>query len=543
MATLLLGALEPVVAALLEPLLDGSFVQRDPWFIRWMPWILAGVFGLRGILDFIAAVGLKSVANQVIADLRRDMFATLLYLPHRALQARSAGDWQSRFTYEVNQMGFAATTALVTVGRDGMAVVGLMAYALWVHPGLAGLTLLTFPLVALLMGWSSRRLRRISQRVQQRMGQLNQWIQQAIWGEQVVKTYNAQSFALQQFATSNDAICRDHQRLTRETEAVAPIVQGFAVAALALVIGLAATEAASERLSIGQFVSLLAALSLMLAPIKRLARLNEVVQRALAAAESVFSLLDQARESLHDGLPGPIPVRGTLIFERVAVHYDTQPILQAIDLKIEFGMQVAIVGASGAGKTTLLQLIPRLIDPTQGRVVYDGQDIRHFALKDWRQTCSYAGQTPIIWQTSVWENVALGRPTTVANMERALAMAGALEFVTTLPQGWQTVIGDGGLGLSGGQLSRLAIARAVLHEGPLLLLDEPTAALDAHAERHLHAHLQHLRGRRTVWLIAHRLTTVANADWIVVLDRGQIVEQGPHDVLFAQNGAYRALWS
>ncbi len=554
-ATLALGALEPVVAALIEPLLDGSFVRRDPWFIQWMPLLLAGVFLLRGGLDFFATVGLKSVANAVIADLRGAMFRSLLQLPHATLRSASAGEWQSRFTYEVNQMGFAATTALVTLGRDGMAVIGLALYALWVHPLLTSAILVTLPVVAAVMAWSSRRLRRISGRLQGRMGEFNTLVYQAISGDQVIKTYNAQDFAWRQFATRNAAICADHQRLTRETEWAAPMVQGLVVIALAGVIGIAAQEAAAERLTIGQFASLMAALSLMLAPIKRLARLNEVVQRALAAATSVFALLDLPQETLEvaaDKSPPTPPTgvttaparRGDLQFDAVTVRYraDGPVALQSFCFTAQPGMQVALVGTSGAGKTTVLQLIPRLLAPTAGVIRYDGVDIRRYGLAAWRQRCSYSGQVPVIWQATVWDNLALGRPVTVPQMTAACEAAGVLGVVTALPRGWHTVIGDGGVGLSGGQLSRLALARALLHEGPLLLLDEPTAALDRHAEQHLQDHLQRLRGDRLVWLVAHRLTTVRQADVILVLHQGQVVEQGQHADLLALGGHYAGLW-
>ncbi|MGF1525736.1 MAG: lipid A export permease/ATP-binding protein MsbA [Candidatus Competibacterales bacterium] len=548
--TLLLGAVEPLIAALVEPLLDGSFVARDPFYVTAVPAALAGLFLLRGVLGFAAGVGLKWVAQQVVMDLRRAMFQRLLQLPPARCQT-DGGALLSRFTYDVAQVTQAATQALVVLGRDSVAIVGLLGYLLYLDWALSTVMLLLAPLVAWVVGVASRRLRRVSRDLQGRMGQLNALVEEVIRGFPVIKTFNAQERELARFEALNHNLQGDHVKLAVAAEASAPIVQSLAVVALAAVIYLAARQAAAGAMTVGEFGSLFAAMTLLLAPIKRLTRINEVIQRGLAAAESVFALIDETPEGDPGGpersKPGP---RGEIHFQGVSFGYDPHnPVLADLHLTIPAGATVALVGASGSGKSTLLQLLLRFVDPQRGRITIDGLEVGAWPLATLRHTLAYVGQEVVLFDRSVAANIAFGAlddgPGEGMLHRRVVAAAraaAAAEFIEALPEGYGSPVGPNGSRLSGGQRQRLALARAFFKDADILLLDEATAALDAATEGRIQGALKGLRRGKTTLIVAHRLSAIEGADAIAVLHGGRVVEWGSHRELLARNGVYAGLY-
>jgi subfamily B ATP-binding cassette protein MsbA len=543
--TLMAGALEPVFAALLKPLLDGSFVEKDPWFINYMPILLAGVFMLRGLAGFVSVVAIKWVIHRVLLDLREQMFRKLLVLPTQRFDDWSSGALLSKFNYDATQVMLASAETLVILLRDSVAVVGLLAWMFYLNWELSLIMFLIAPGMAITVRLVSNRLRRLSRKLQAIMGDFNHIVDEAIQGHKVIKIFGGEDYELGRFDRANNAVRRFNMKLAVASEASSPFIQFLIVLALAFVVYVAARQAAADQITVGGFVSLFGAMTLMLAPIKRLTRVNERLQRGLAAAESVFALIDEQPEP-DRGTRSLARARGRLGLRGVTFRYESRdyPVLRDIDLDVKPGETIALVGPSGSGKTTLANLLPRLYEPTAGKIYLDGVDIATLKLADLRANLSYVGQDVVLFNDTLAANIAYGASRAVdeAEIVEVAKKAYAMEFIRELPDGLDTLIGENGVRLSGGQRQRVAIARALLKDAPVLILDEATSSLDTHSERQVQRALEHLQGNRTAIIIAHRLSTIENADRIVVMHQGRIVETGTHQELLARQGVYASLY-
>lgn len=541
---LILAASEPAIPALIKPLLDGSFVERDPFYIQLMPPLLMGLFLLRGMASFASNVALQWVAHRVVLDLREAMFARLLRLPEQRFDELTGGSLLSRFTYDVNQVMQACTSALVVLVRDSLAVAGLLAWIVYLNWRLALIAFLVAPGIALVMRLASRRQRRMSRRLQQAMGELNHVIDEAIDGQREIKAFGGQDDETRRFQRASEQTRRYAMKLITTTEATTPGVQLLAVMALGLVITLAARQASAGDLTVGGFVSLFGAIAMLFAPLKRLTRLNETLQRGLAAAESVFALIDEASEP-DQGRRILTQVQGELRVEGLCFRYPhrQEAALDNLHLQVNPGETLALVGPSGSGKSTLINLLVRFHQPDGGCIRLDGIDVQELPLAVLRQQLAYVGQHPVLFNDTLAANIGYGagRQLDLAELERLAASADALDFIQQLPLGFDTPVGDNGVRLSGGQRQRIALARALARQAPILLLDEATSALDAGSERRVQRALEATRQQRTTLVVAHRLSTIENADRIVVLAEGRIVEQGNHSSLLAQGGVYAQL--
>ena len=545
LGTVVAAATEPLVPALIKPLLDGSFVAKDPHSIRLMPLLLVAVFIIRGVAGFVGSLAMEWIAQRVVMDLRNALFARLLTLPTRYFDDHSAGSLLSRLTYDVTQVMTATTQALVTLVKDGLAVIGLLGWMLYLNWKLSLLAFLIAPGIAVIMRLISRRLRRLSRELQEMMGDLNHVIDEILQGHKVIKIFGGQDYERKRFHRVNNRVRQFNLKLATISEGSGPLVQLLAVVALGAMIYLAALESAADQITVGGFVSLFGAMAMMLAPIKRLTKVNEQLQRGLAAAETIFTLLDESPEP-DRGTQTLGRARGEVCFHQVGYRYraDGAGVIQQFDLDVRPGETIALVGPSGSGKTTLMSLLPRLYELQSGEIRLDGIPIHDLRLADLRANIAYVGQDIVLFNDTVAANIAYGAgfQASEAELLQAAEHAHALEFIRELPEGLQTLIGENGARLSGGQRQRLAIARALLKNAPILILDEATSALDTQSERKVQQALETLRRGRTAFVIAHRLSTIESADRIVVLDRGRLVEIGTHGELLARNGLYAGLY-
>ena len=541
---ILVAGTDTALAAYMKPLMDGGFIDRDPEVIKWIPLLLIVIFVVRVFAMFISMYGMSWIGRMVIMDLRDSMFEHLLRLPKNYYDRATTGEIMSKFTYDVEQVANATTKVITILIRDTFTVVGLIAWMVYLSPLLASMFLVVGPFLILLVSFVSKKFRKVSRRIQGSMGDVSKVLEESIKGQIVVKMFGGQHYESEQFHVINDNNRRQNMRMIATLALSAPIMRLIVGIGLAGVIYVATNDNVMGVISAGTFGSYMIAMAMLFAPIKRLADINADLQRGLAAAESVFNLIDMVEEK-DTGSYAVDRVSGDIEFSDVSFSYDAtgENVLKNINLDIKAGQTIAFVGRSGSGKTTLLNLLPRFYDVAIGSVKLDGHELSEYTLDNLRSHIAYVGQDIVLFNDTIEHNIAYGSFLNAdhAQVIEAAKLAYADLFIEAMPEGYNAMVGERGVMLSGGQRQRIAIARALLKDAPVLILDEATSALDNESERFIQASLETLMKNRTTLVIAHRLSTIEKADLIVVMDNGEIVETGQHADLLARNGHYAAL--
>ena len=544
-AMTILAATEPALPILLKPTLDGSFVEKDLNSV----WILAGLIILllvvRGAATFATAIALTWVGGKVVMDLRNQMFDKLVSLPSAYYDKQAAGTLISKVTFDATQVTEAASNVILVLVRDSLSIIGLMAWMFYLQWQLTLIAFVTAPLIVLVVKYFSKRQRLMSHRLQESMGDVTHVLEEAIDGQHVVRSFGGEAYEKGRFADAAEQVRRFQLKFIAASSGNSPVAQVIISIALAVILILAARLSANDEITVGGFVSFFAAMALLFGPIKRLTGVNGLLQRGIAAAASVFALVDEASEP-DRGTRSIGRARGHLEFRDLCFMYEAGEgrALDHVSVTVESGQTLALVGHSGSGKSTLAMLVPRFYLPDEGGILLDGIDTSELTLASLRSNIALVSQDIVLFNDTVAANIAYG-PLASASREEIIAAARAahaMEFIDDLPRGLDTQVGQKGVRLSGGQRQRLAIARAFLKNAPILIMDEATSSVDNISEMHIQEGLKQLRKGRTTVNIAHRLSTIERSHIIAVMDKGRIVDVGTHAHLLEHSGLYASLY-
>ena len=529
---------------LLRPLIDQLLADKDPYLIFWMPIWIIGIFLLRGVGIFINDYGISYIGRNIVQTMRRDVFSAYLRLPARFFGDEHSGQQVSRITYTSEQVASASTDAVKVAVTESLTVIGMLYVMLSSSAYLTMALFVMVPAIVLIVTVVSRRYRHISRRIQGTMGAVTGTVEESVGAHREVRIYGGQEHESSRFEEVTNYSRRLNLKVSATSAMSSATVQTAAAFALALLVYLGTRPGEIDKISPGVFISVLTAMGGMMPSLKRLTNVQSNVQRGLAACDDLFEIIDMPPETDH-GTRVLERTQGDIAFNDVRLVYPRNQFeaLRGIDLQCRPGTVTALVGRSGSGKSSLVSLLPRFYEPSGGTITLDGEDYQGYTLASLRQQIAWVGQSVVLFDGTIADNIAYGElaGSSEASIIAAAEAANAMEFITKLPNGIHTPIGQGGNMLSGGQRQRIAIARAILKNAPILVLDEATSALDTESERLIQQALQRLMRDRTTLVIAHRLSTIEGADQIAVMDQGRIVERGTHAQLLAMSGHYAAL--
>lgn len=516
-------------------------VQANEYDKRWfLALAVLGIFLLRGVGGFLGNYCIAFVGREVIHSLRTEVFERLLRLPSHYYARNSSGELLAKLTYNVEQVTGAVTNALKTLFREGLTVVGLLGYMFYLNWKLTLIFIAAGPLIALVVSVAAKRMRRLSRRIQQSVGDITDSASETIKGYQVVRIFGGEEAEKERFYQASLKNKRQFMKLVVTQSLNTPMVQFLVALALSALLFLAMHPDVMGALTTGGFVAFLTAAGMITKPLRQLTSVISIVQKGVAAAESLFELMDEPAEQ-DQGVQALEQV-GDIEFRHLSFTYPgtSRPALNDLSLVLPQGKTVALVGRSGSGKSTLASLLPRFNDGWDGELLVNGLPLQDFRLDSLRDQIALVNQNVVLFNGTIAENIAYGSMAgaSEADILAAAEAAHVTEFVERMPEGIHTLVGENGVMLSGGQRQRIAIARAILKNSPILILDEATSALDTESERHIQAALEQVIKGRTTLVIAHRLSTIEKADMIVVMEDGRIIEQGSHSDLLDQKGAY-----
>ncbi|HEU5359864.1 MAG TPA: lipid A export permease/ATP-binding protein MsbA [Candidatus Deferrimicrobiaceae bacterium] len=543
---IIVSSFRGAIAFLVKPALDDIFINKDATRLAIIPLLVLGVYLLKAVFEFAQSYMMRGVGQQVIRDIRDHLYRHMQSLSLSFYMRHPTGVLMSRVTNDVGLMQGAVTEAVTGLIKDvftALFLVGVVFYRDW---QLALIALVAFPLAFWPIARFGRKLRKTSIRTQEVTGSLTSHLQETISGAKLVKSFGAEEYEVDRFTTRNADLFRLSMKVAKVQAMTSPLSEMFAGIGAAAVIFYGGYSVVNGHSTPGNFFSFMTALFMLYEPVKSLSRINNVIQQGIAAAIRVFEVLDTLPDVEEKPDAPDLPaIAKEIEFDHVDFRYagEGEYILKDIAIRVPLGAMVAVVGSSGAGKTTLVDLLPRFYDPQHGAIRIDGRDIRDVSLASLRSQIGIVSQHTILFNDTVRNNIAYGTPKApMEKVEEAARRANAHGFIARLPEGYDTVVGEQGLKLSGGERQRVAIARGLLKDAPILILDEATSALDSESESVVQEALEHLMRGRTTFVIAHRLSTVRNADTILVIEEGRIVESGRHEELLRQESRYRSFY-
>ena len=540
--TILATGTDAAMTWAIKPLLDNWSTGKGQWWFTWLPLLIIAVLFLRGLAYFLSTYYLTRVGRNVVRDFRQRIFAHLMHLPASYYDKETSGKLLSTLIYNTEQVANASTEALITVLQEGMLLIFLLTVMFTISWKLTLMFIITAPIVAVIVRYTSKRLRHLSTRVQGSMGDLTHVAQEGIENYKVVRIFGGEEYEKEKF------FAVAHQNRQREMKVVATSALGTSLTQIITSIPIAIIVFVATRLRItfGGFGAIVVVILRLLTPLRRLTKINTEIQKGVAGAHSIFALLDEKMEE-DVGSKTTHRVHGKIEYKNVSFHYPAskKTVLHDISFTVEPGQNIALVGSSGGGKSTLISLLPRFYDVITGSVLIDDINIKEYKLSDLRRQFAVVSQHLTLFNDTIARNIAYGslQEATEEKIAKAAEAAYILDYIKHLPEGLNTLIGENGLLLSGGQRQRIAIARALLKDAPILILDEATSALDTESERYIQAALETLMKKRTTLVIAHRLSTIEHADKIIVIDHGKIIEMGSHEELLRLNGQYAKLYA
>lgn len=543
-ALILNAAGDTLMLSLLKPLLDEGFGKADKSVLIWMPLAVIGLMLVRGVTSYISSYCISWVSGNVVMSMRRRLFAHMMGMPVSFFDQQSSGTLLSRITYDSEQVAASSSGALVTVVREGASIIGLFIMMFYYSWQLSLILIVLAPIVSFAIRLVSKRFRGISKNMQNTMGQVTTSAEQMLKGHKEVLIFGGQEVEAKRFDVVSNRMRQQEMKLVSASSISDPIIQLIASLALAFVLYAASFPSVMATLTAGTITVVFSSMIALMRPLKSLTNVNAQFQRGMAACQTLFTILDSEQE-IDNGTRVIERAKGDVEFKNVTFCYPGRdvPALRNISMSLPAGKTVALVGRSGSGKSTIASLLTRFYDIQSGEITLDGHDLKDYTLQSLRNQVGLVSQNVHLFNDTIANNIAYAHESEYSreDIEKAAKMAHAMDFISKMENGLDTLIGENGVLLSGGQRQRIAIARALLRDCPVLILDEATSALDTESERAIQAALDELQKNRTSLVIAHRLSTIENADEIIVVEDGRIIERGTHSQLLVKSGAYAQL--